>query len=105
MPFINANLTAIMRTRIPVEMQGRVFSARDTIQYSTIPVGLLLGGFFADYVFEPFMAKLSPLQGFLSSLIGSGKGSGIALMFIAVGLIGAATSFMCLRNPLYKDLD
>ena len=92
MAFLNANLTAVMRTQIPIEMQGRVFSARDTIQYSTIPAGLFLGGILADYVFEPLMA-------------GWGKGEGIAFMFLLVGIIGTVTSFLCLKNPVYKELD
>jgi hypothetical protein len=105
MPFLNANLTAIMRTKVPVEMQGRVFSARDTIQYSTIPVGLLLGGLLADHVFEPFMTTVSPLQQTLTSVFGVGKGSGVAVMFFIVGMIGCVASFMCLRNPVYRSLD
>ena len=44
MPILNANLTACMRVKVPVELQGRVFSARDTIQLWTMPVGLFLGG-------------------------------------------------------------
>lgn len=105
MPFLNANLTAIMRTTVPLEMQGRVFSARDTIQYSTIPVGLFLGGVLADHVFEPFMETVSPLQNILSVPFGTGKGSGIAVMFFIVGVTGCITSFMCLKNPIYKNLD
>ena len=105
MAFLNANLTAIMRSNVPIEMQGRVFSARDTIQYGTIPIGLFLGGALADYVFEPFMAAESPLQGVLSMLFGTGKGSGIAVMFFIVGVTGFITSLLCLRNKAYKKLD
>ena len=105
MAFLNANLTAIMRTNVPIEMQGRVFSARDTIQYSTIPIGLFLGGVLADYVFEPFVDSASPFAQMLSILIGTGKGSGIALMFLIVCVIGTVTSFACLKNPIYKRLD
>lgn len=104
MAFLNANLTAVMRTNVPLEMQGRVFSARDTIQYSTIPVGLFLGGVLADYIFEPFMLSTSPAQHFLSLVFGTGKGSGIAIIFFIVGIIGTITSFLCLKNPSYKDL-
>ena len=45
MAFLSANLTAVMRTNVPIEMQGRVFSARDTIQYSTIQLGCSLVGY------------------------------------------------------------
>ena len=105
MAFLNANLSAIMRTNVPIEMQGRVFSARDTIQYSTIPVGLFLGGVLADYVFEPFMNTSSPQQQILSLVFGTGKGAGVAVIFFIVGVVGFVTSFMCLKNPIYKKLD
>ena len=105
MAFLNANLTAVMRTSIPIAMQGRVFAARDTIQYSTIPLGLFLGGVLADHVFEPFMAAVSPAQRLLSLFFGTGKGSGIAIIFFLVGLLGCVTSFLCLKNPLYRDLE
>ena len=105
LPFLDANLTAIMRTKVPVEMQGRAFSARDTIQYSTIPIGLFFGGFLADHVFEPFMAVDSPMQKILTIIFGAGKGSGIAVIFFIIGIIGFVSSFMCLKNPVYKKLD
>ena len=102
LPFLNANLTAVMRENVPVEMQGRVFSARDTIQYSTIPVGLLLGGFLADHIFEPFMA--APFK-IMNAVFGAGKGAGIAVMFFITGVLGCVTSFISMKNPMYKSLD
>lgn len=105
MAFLNANLTAIMRTNVPIELHGRVFSARDTIQYSTMPIGLFLGGILADYVFEPFMTTTSSFQEILSFIFGMGKGAGIALIFFIVGIIGIITSFLCLKNPLYRSLN
>lgn len=105
MAFLNANLTALMRTKVPLSMQGRVFSARDTIQYSTIPLGLFLGGVLADYVFEPLMMGASPLQRLMAPLVGTSKGAGIALMFLIVGLVGFTVSFIALKNSLYQSLD
>ena len=102
---MNAHLTALMRLNVPLEMQGRVFSARDTLQNGSIPLGLFLGGFAADHVFEPFMATDSPLQRGLSRLFGGGSGSGIAVIFFAVGALGAALSFTRMRKPLYQDLE
>ena len=100
---LNASLTVVMRTQVPLEMQGRVFSARDTLQNCTIPLGLFLGGVFADCVFEPLMA--SPPWELLSRVFGSGKGAGVAVMFFIVGICGCVISFLCLRNPIYKTLN
>ena len=99
------NLTVIMRTHVPIHMQGRVFSAQGTIQNASIPLGLFLGGVLADHVFEPFMMKPSFVQQGLSFLFGSGKGSGVAVIFFVVGIIGFIISIVALKNPLYKTLD
>ncbi len=52
---MNVNLDTLMREKVPMEMQGRVFSAKSILQNFTIPTALLLGGLLADTVFEPFM--------------------------------------------------
>ena len=101
---MNAYLTAIMREQVPPEMQGRVFSAKDTLQNGTIPLGLFLGGMLADHVFEPLMQTPSPLQRALSRLFGAGNGAGLAVMFFCVGVLGVVISLLRLRKPIYKAL-
>ncbi|SFR69851.1 MFS transporter [Anaeromicropila populeti] len=87
-PVMNANLDVLFRSRIPISMQGRVYSVRNTLQFFTIPLGYFCGGILVDKVFEPFMAtQLSGSQ--LVILFGSGKGSGAALLFFIIGIIGA----------------
>ena len=105
LPFLNANLTTIMRRHVPVSMQGRVFAARDTLQYATIPIGLALGGALSDRVFEPLMASPSPLQEFLSLLVGTGSGSGMAVLFLITGLLGSVSSFLCLCSKEFQSLN
>ena len=41
-PLLNANLDVLFRTRIPVEMQGRVYAARNSLQFFTIRLGISL---------------------------------------------------------------
>jgi len=105
LPFLSANLTAIMRSKVPIEMQGRVFSARDTLQYFTIPIGFFLGGFLADNIFEPFMQNKGYVQQALSVLVGTGKGSGMAVIFLITGTIGFLVSILNVKNSIYKSLD
>ncbi len=87
-PYMGANLDVILRTEIPENMQGRVFSCRNTLQFFTIPVGYYLGGMLTDKVFEPFMQDKSGTV--LNTLFGSGKGSGAAMLFSVLGLAGMA---------------
>jgi len=86
-PWMNANLDTVNRLNIPVEIQGRVFAARNSFQFFTIPVGYLLGGFLVDQVFEPLMASRSA-DGFLAKCFGCGKGSGASFLFAFLWLMG-----------------
>lgn len=88
-PVMNANLDVILRESIPVDLQGRVYACRNTLQFFTIPVGFFFGGFLVDQVCEPFMAKTA--QGSIfRTWFGSGKGSGAAMMMFLVGVMGVS---------------
>lgn len=87
-PVMNANLDVILRTAIPVELQGRVYACRNTFQFFTIPIGLFLGGFMVDKVCEPVMSSYGDLS-VLKTLFGTGRGSGAALMMFILGVSGS----------------
>lgn len=96
-PWMNANLDVINRLNIPVEIQGRVFAARNSFQFFTIPVGYFLGGFLVDRVFEPLMAAQSG-NGFLIRCFGQGKGSGAALLFAVLWIMGLGVCLLFRGN-------
>lgn len=104
-PIMSANLDIIIRNTTPVELQGRVYACRNTLQFFTIPIGLFLGGIMVDEVCEPFMAAYGN-EGILSFLFGTGKGSGAALMMFILGVLGV---FLCLytgrRLKKYKYVE
>lgn len=93
-PLMAANQNVIMRNVIPVELQGRVYACRNSLQFFTIPVGLFLGGFLVDKVCEPFMAMKSNSH-FWTMLFGTGKGSGAALM---MGILGVTGTVLCITS-------
>lgn len=88
-PFMNANMDVIFRSEIPAEMQGRVFSCRNALQFFSIPVGLLMGGLLVDSVFEPLISA-QPEGGLWVRIFGSSKGSGAAMLFAVIGVVGVA---------------
>lgn len=103
-PAMGANMDVLMRSHIPVEMQGRVYAARNTLQFFTIPLGYLLGGVLVDSVFEPLMAR----QGDTSPLVmlfGAGKGSGAAALFFVLAVLGVAVCLFFRRDPHLWELD
>lgn len=104
-PVMSANLDVILRTSIPVALQGRVYACRNTLQFFTIPIGLFTGGFMVDHVCEPFMAAYGQ-QTILRTLFGTGKGSGAALMMFILGVCGSLICMMTgrrLRNYHYCE--
>lgn len=96
-PIMNTNLGAVMRLNIPQEIQGRVYAARNSLQFFTIPLGYMLGGAAVDYVFEPLMAMQTE-GSLLTRLFGMGKGSGAACFFAVLGVIGVLVCITFRRN-------
>ncbi len=104
-PLMAANQNVIMRNSVPVELQGRVYACRNTLQFFTIPIGLFLGGFFVDHICEPFMAVKAG-SGFWTGVFGTGKGSGAALMMFILAITGIVitiTSSRFMRRYKYVE--
>lgn len=99
--FLSAGERVLLYKHIPTGIQGSVLAFRNAIQFSAIPAGILAGGFLADYVFEPFMNGSSIPASILSILIGTGRGSGMGLMFVCSGILGA---FFCWRAYQKKEV-
>lgn len=103
-PLMSASLDAVMRLRVPDEIQGRVYSVRNTFQFFTIPAGYFLGGFLVDRVFEPFMARFAPGT-FLERIFGSTKGSGAALLFFVIAFAGVAVCIIFRTSRSIRALE
>ena len=103
-PLMNANLEAVNRLNIPVEIQGRVFAARNSFQFFTIPLGYFLGGLLVDEVLEPIMAMQTP-DSLLVRLFGSGKGSGAAFLFAILWVMGIAVCLLFRGDRHIRSLD
>ncbi len=88
-PLMNANLDAVLRFHIPENIQGRVYSVRNSLQFFTIPVGYFLGGLLVDKVCEPLMA-IQKKGSVLVHMFGEGKGSGAAFLFFIIAFAGIA---------------
>lgn len=86
-PVMSANLDVVLRTTISENMQGRVYSCRNTLQFFTIPIGFFLGGYMVDEICEPIMKNVSA-GSMLPGLFGNGKGSGAAMVMFVLGVTG-----------------
>lgn len=85
-PVLGSCEQAIWLSKVQPQVQGRVFAARwMTVQFAS-PFSYLLGGPLADYVFEPAMQPGGSLAQFFGGILGTGSGSGMALLYILTSL-------------------
>ncbi len=49
-PIVNVSMDAFLQTKVPPDLQGRVFSASDFIAQAMIPFTPLLAGYFGDRI-------------------------------------------------------
>jgi MFS family permease len=95
-PLVNSSNQAIWQSKVPPDLQGRVFSVRRIIAQIVHPLGMLIAGPLADNVFEPaFSNPNTNLTRFLSNWFPPGPGAGMgflisiaSLMIVVVGLYG-----------------
>lgn len=97
--------TAILREKVPIQMQGRMFSMQGMLTQILAPIGYMLGAILADYVFEPFMKQQGTLQNVFSKIVGDGAGSGIGLIFVLAGLTGIIITLCLYNNQKIRTLE
>lgn len=105
LPFINTPIEVLIRKNIDNKKQGRVWSIISMITYLGSIIAFAVAGFLADDVFGPLLEPGGLLAEPVGSLIGTGAGRGIALMFIFSGLMIAAISLSIWKNEMINKLE
>ncbi|MBH8567020.1 MFS transporter [Nostoc sp. CENA67] len=100
-PFMDGCNQTIWQTKVPPDVQGRVFAVRLMIAWSSFPLAYLLAGPLADYVFEPLLASGGLLASSVGTIIGVGTGRGIGLLFIVLGILNF---WVAIFSYLYQPL-
>ena len=104
-PIYQTYQTVMIREKVSVDMQGRIFSLQGMITQMLAPVGFLSGAIRVDCLFEPFMQKEGAIQSFLSVFVGNGTGSEIGLIFVIAGVTGIFLLLLLGRNPKIRALE
>lgn len=82
-----ASNQAFWQSKVPPDIQGKVFATRKLIAQVTGPLAVLVAGPLADTVFEPLMAGRHAVL--LTWLAGSGLGAGMGLQMFIFGMAAA----------------
>jgi DHA3 family macrolide efflux protein-like MFS transporter len=105
-PISAALSQAVWQTKVPPDIQGRVFAIRAMIAWSIIPTANLVAGPLADRICEPLMAEGGALaDSWVGILIGAGTGRGIGLIFVISALFLFTLSAAVFTNPRIRNLE
>jgi DHA3 family macrolide efflux protein-like MFS transporter len=105
MPLVNGSSQAIWQAKVSPDIQGKVFATRRLIAQISSPVAMILGGRLADAVFEPAMASGGRFAQFFQPLVGTGLGSGKALLFIFSGILGVIAAVIGYLVPVVRNVE
>lgn len=104
-PVVNVSIDTFLQTKVPPDLQGRVFSASDFLAQILIPVTPLLAGVLGEKVFEPAMAEGGFLVNSFGWLVGTGPGSGFGLMILFCGFGGALVGLFGYLTPAIRNVN
>jgi MFS transporter, DHA3 family, macrolide efflux protein len=104
LPMINSAEQSIVQTKVPLDIQGRVFGASLFATSISAPLALAVAGPLADHVFEPHGAPGGVVRLF-EPLLGYGPGSGMAAMLLIAGACGIATAVIGMASRPVRDID
>jgi hypothetical protein len=104
-PLVNGCDSAIWQSKVPPDVQGRVFAIRRMLAFSVVPLAYITAGPLADRVFEPLMADKGALAASLGSVIGVGAGRGMGLLIVVMGLAVILVIATAALNPRVRKVE
>ncbi|MEW6405517.1 MAG: MFS transporter, partial [Chloroflexota bacterium] len=104
-PIVNGCDQAIWQSKVPPEVQGRVFAIKRMLAYSMIPLAYLTAGPLSDHVFKPLFTEGSVLASTFGLLWGTGVPRGIGMLIFLMGLSIVVMTLATALNPRVKNLE
>lgn len=104
-PVINGSNQAIWQSKVPPDLQGRVFAIRRLIAWFVMPLSNALAGPLADHVLEPAMMPGGALSRIFGGLVGVGPGAGMGLMFVFGGGMATIVAILAYTVPTLRDVE
>jgi MFS transporter, DHA3 family, multidrug efflux protein len=102
-PVVEAAEQTVLQKVVPFAEQGRVFGFAQSLETVASPVSTFLIGPLAQFVAIPLMTDGAGAR-LVGSWFGTGPDRGMALLFIAAGLIGLTITLLAFRSRGYRRL-
>jgi MFS family permease len=105
-PIINGSSQAIWQRKVAADVQGRVFSVRRMIAWSTTPIAYVLAGYLNDNVFKPLLVEGGTLANtVVGQVLGVGPSRGTGLLFMVIGLGCVVVGASGYLNPRVRNVE
>ncbi len=104
-PFIVSSNHTIWQSKVPLELQGRIFSLQSVVERSLLILSHLTVGPLADRVLEPMMKPDGILADSVGKIIGVGVGRGTGLLFMLIGILNLVAVLVAYRMPRLRRVE
>jgi DHA3 family multidrug efflux protein-like MFS transporter len=102
-PYAEAAEQTILQKVVPYERQGRVFGFAQSVEQAASPLTAFLISPIAQFVVIPFMTDGAGARA-IGGWFGTGTDRGLAVIFMAAGVIGLLATVVALRSRPYRRL-
>ncbi|MFE0153901.1 amino acid adenylation domain-containing protein [Nonomuraea sp. NPDC059007] len=102
---VNGVYATIVQVKVPQRYHGRVFALNQMVAWSTIPLGVGVLTPFAERALEPLMLPGGALASTVGTVLGTGPGRGVALIYVVFGLLIALLVAAALRTKVLARFD
>jgi DHA3 family multidrug efflux protein-like MFS transporter len=103
MPYAEAAEQTILQRVVPYERQGRVFGFAQSVEQAASPLTAFLIAPITEFFVIPFMTDGAGAR-LIGPWFGTGPDRGMALVFIATGVIGLVVTGLALASRPYRRL-
>ncbi|MHC0035447.1 MFS transporter [Pseudoneobacillus sp. C159] len=104
LPIGNASSQVIWQSKVPLNVQGRVFALRRMVAISLSPIAYITAGPLVEKILNPAVQH-GGFANRVTNIIGTGDGRGIGLLFILLGFGWILTSIFVYLNPRVRGLE
>jgi MFS transporter, DHA3 family, macrolide efflux protein len=101
----NTTLMTLLQSKVPGDMQGRVFAIFMQLSLALTPLGYLLIGPLADQVFTPLTSSPAWAESTAGTLFGIGAAGGMGLLFAITGSLGLIATLITFALPLIRNME
>lgn len=105
-PMASTSSQGIFQTRVPRDVQGRVFAIRGMISQSIMPLAFIAAGPLADRIAEPLMQPGGALAVTrLGAWLGTGAGRGMGLIYVTAGTLLLIVTLLVAGIPHIRNVE